>query len=120
MGTGGPSRPMECRVLPGCSCRATGRADRDHCTGRTMNRDIHRILMQLFPAARAARLGDHDDLLESGILDSVGILDLVAHLETTFGIAVTDDDLVPENFRSVASLAAFVQAKRAPVAGASF
>ncbi len=84
-----------------------------------MNRDIHRILIQLFPAARAARLGDHDELLESGILDSVGVLDLVGQLEATFGIAVADDDLVPDNFRTVASLAAFVQAKRAAVAGAS-
>jgi len=82
-----------------------------------MNRDIHRLLTQLFPAAREARLGDHDDLLESGILDSVGVLDLVAQLETTFGITVADDDMVPDNFRSVASLAAFVHAKRAAVAG---
>jgi acyl carrier protein len=82
-----------------------------------MNRDIHRMLTQLFPAAREARIGDHDDLLESGLLDSVGVLDLVGELETTFGIAVADDDLVPDNFRSVASLTAFVQAKRAAVAG---
>ncbi len=84
-----------------------------------MNRDIHRILTQLFPAARAARLGDHDDLLDSGILDSVGVLDLVGQLETTFGITVADDDLVPDNFRTVASLAAFVQTKRAAVARTS-
>ncbi len=82
-----------------------------------MNRDIHGILTKLFPAAREARLSDHDDLLESGILDSVGVLDLVAQLETTYGITVADDDLVPDNFRSVASLAAFVLAKRAAVAG---
>jgi len=84
-----------------------------------MNRDIYGILTRLFPAARKARLGDHDELLESGVLDSVGVLDLVAELETTFKITVSDDDLIPDNFRSIASLTAFVQAKLAAVARAS-
>ena len=83
-----------------------------------MTRAIHNILTQQFPAARAARLGDHDDLLETGILDSVGVLDLVARLESDFDIAVADEDLTPENFRTVAALAAFVLAKRTGVAGA--
>jgi acyl carrier protein len=84
-----------------------------------MNREIHGIITQLFPGARKVRLGDHDDLLETGVVDSVGVLDLVAHLETAFQITIVDEDLVPDNFRSVASLAAFVQAKRATVAGTS-
>jgi len=78
-----------------------------------MTNEIRTMLTQLFPGARDARLGDHDDLLESGILDSVGVLDLVARLETVFHLAVSDDDLVPDNFRTVANLSAFVQAKRA-------
>jgi acyl carrier protein len=83
-----------------------------------MTREIRRILTRLFPAAREASPGDDDDLLESGILDSVGVLDLIGELESRFNITIADDDLVPEHFRSVASLAAFVQAKQA-VAGTS-
>jgi acyl carrier protein len=64
--------------------------------------------MTLFPAARLRSVGEDDDLLESGILDSLGILDLVSRLEATFGITVLDEDLVPDNFRSLRHLAAFV------------
>ena len=46
--------------------------------------------------------------LESGLIDSTGILELVAHLEERYGIKVGDDQLVPENLDSVANIAAFV------------
>lgn len=79
---------------------------------RTMQ-DLRALLGELFPATRRQRLADDDDLLQSGILDSVGVLDLVTRLEETFGLQILDEELVPENFRSIATLAAFVQAKRA-------
>jgi len=46
--------------------------------------------------------------METGLIDSTGILELVAHLESTYGLAVGDDQLVPENLDSVANIAAFV------------
>lgn len=62
-----------------------------------------------FPGA--ASLDDAESLLDSGIVDSVGILDLVAFLEEQFGVTVTDDDLLADHFESIASLAALVWAK---------
>jgi acyl carrier protein len=53
-------------------------------------------------------VGRDDSLLESGALDSVGVMRLVAFLGETFGIEVGDDDLTPENFDTIASLTAFV------------
>jgi acyl carrier protein len=49
--------------------------------------------------------------LEEGIVDSTGILELVMFVEETFGIAVEDEEIVPENFDSVSQLAAYVRQK---------
>lgn len=56
---------------------------------------------------------DHDeDLLAQDIIDSLGIVELVKFLESSYGIEVGDDDLLPENFQSVNSVVAFVEARR--------
>ena len=57
-------------------------------------------------------LGDEDSLLERGIIDSTGVLELSAFLEDELGVKVTDADLVPDNFDSIARLAAFVENRR--------
>ncbi len=54
---------------------------------------------------------DDDSFLEQGIVDSTGVLELVMFVEETFGFAVPDEDIVPENFDSVAQLAAYVRRK---------
>ncbi|MFN0130762.1 MAG: phosphopantetheine-binding protein [Verrucomicrobiales bacterium] len=56
-------------------------------------------------------LADGDSLLERGVLDSTGVLELVSHLEESYGFKVTDDELVPDNFDSIDSLVQFVQRK---------
>jgi acyl carrier protein len=73
---------------------------------------IKRFIVQQFPLARQRDL-DHDDpLLESGILDSLGVLDVVTFLEDELGLTIADDELLPENFHSITSVAAFVERKR--------
>lgn len=54
--------------------------------------------------------------LESDIIDSTGVLGLVAFLEERFQISVKDEDIVPENFDSVNALIRFVEEKTASVA----
>ena len=56
--------------------------------------------------------------LEAGIVDSTGVLELVQFLEDTWGFAVKDEEMVPENLDSLASLVRFVDTKCAamPVA----
>ncbi len=51
--------------------------------------------------------------LENGIIDSMNVLELVVFVEDHFQIAVDDQDVVPENFDSIARLAAYVQSKQA-------
>lgn len=70
---------------------------------------IRRFLVEHFPAARKHPLGEDDHLLANGILDSLGVLDLVSYLEREFAISVSDDDLVPEHFESLRRLAMFVE-----------
>jgi methoxymalonate biosynthesis acyl carrier protein len=55
----------------------------------------------------------HDrDLLADEVIDSLGIVELIAFLERKYGVKVDDDDLAPENFRSVDTIVAFVEKKR--------
>ena len=54
---------------------------------------------------------DQTSVLDQGIIDSTGVLELVAFVESTYAIKVGDDELVPENLDSVANLAAFVAKK---------
>ena len=58
-------------------------------------------------------LADDASLLEQGIIDSTGILELVMFLEENFEIEVKDDELVPENLDSVNSLVNFINSKQA-------
>jgi acyl carrier protein len=69
---------------------------------------IREFVLQKFPLARKRKVTDHDNLLESGIIDSLGVLDLVTFLQQEFSVAVEDDDLTPENFQNIERMAQFV------------
>jgi acyl carrier protein len=58
------------------------------------------------------KLEDSTSFLERGILDSTGVLELVAFVETAFGIRVDDKELLPSNFDSLQALDAFIARKR--------
>ena len=52
-----------------------------------------------------------DSFLENGIVDSVNVLELVMFVEEKFKVRVDDSEIVPENFDSVAKLAAYIRGK---------
>ncbi len=54
-------------------------------------------------------MGNGDNLLESGIIDSLGVLELVTFMQQEFALAVADEDLTPENFQNIESMARFVE-----------
>ena len=56
-------------------------------------------------------LADRDSFMELGIVDSTGVLELVAFVEDHYRIAVEDHELVPENLDSIENLVAFIEAK---------
>lgn len=58
-------------------------------------------------------LKDDDSFLQQGIIDSTGILEVIYFLEDEFGIAVADEEMVPENLDSVNNLVKFIASKNA-------
>ncbi len=62
------------------------------------------------------QVGEDESFLASGIIDSLGVMQLVSFLETEFSVQVQDADLVPENFDSVERVAAFIERKLARAA----
>lgn len=75
---------------------------------RTLDR-LRSFVVRQCPKAR--KIGFDDLLLESGILDSLGVLSMVTYIETEFGITVLDEDLVPENFQTLEHIEAYVRRK---------
>jgi acyl carrier protein len=65
--------------------------------------------------SRPEDLEDGMSFLEQGILDSTGVLELVGHLEDRYGVAVTDNELVPANLDSIDRLCAFLGRKGASI-----
>lgn len=61
-------------------------------------------------------LTDTDSLLEKGLIDSTGVLELVFFLEKNFSIKVGDDEVIPENLDSIQRITSFVQSKVQPAA----
>lgn len=49
--------------------------------------------------------------LEEGIVDSLGVMELVSFVEDQFGVSVDDQEITPDNFDSVTRLAAYIQHK---------
>ena len=52
------------------------------------------------------------DLLASGLLDSMGVMEIISFLEETFGVAVDDIDIIPSNFRSVRAMTNYIADKK--------
>jgi acyl carrier protein len=59
-------------------------------------------------------LADDASFLENGVIDSTGVLELVCFLETTFGIQVADEEMLPENLDSIRAVSAYVARKIQP------
>lgn len=57
-------------------------------------------------------LDDDDSFLDTAILDSMGILEVIAFIREEFGIEVEEEEMIPENLDSINRLIAFIEAKR--------
>ncbi len=74
--------------------------------------EIRQFVVENFLFGEEDGLGNNDSLLETGTIDSTGVLELVSFLESRYAISVEDDELIPENLDSVERLARFVERKR--------
>jgi len=76
-----------------------------------MLQKVRAFVIENYLFGEEGKLGNDDSFLESGIIDSTGVLELVRFLEATFGIKVADEELVPDNLDSLNKIVAFLQAK---------
>ncbi|GFO64849.1 acyl carrier protein [Geomonas paludis] len=77
--------------------------------------EIRSFVVENFLFGDAGELTDDSSFIREGIVDSTGILQLVAYLQEHYQVAVTDEELIPENLDSVQRVAAFVEGKRSGV-----
>ena len=84
---------------------------RDWCGIRPLHFLERAFITQNFYAASTMDLTDDASLLELGVMDSTGVLEVVTFLETDFDITVDDDEMLPENLDSVANIVAFAERK---------
>jgi acyl carrier protein len=68
----------------------------------------HFIVNELLFGNESLVTSDDQSFLQTGILDSSGLLELITFIENTFGISVNDDELVPENLDSLDNVEKFV------------
>lgn len=74
---------------------------------------LRAFIVNHFYISTGLRFDERTSFLESGILDSTGVLELVTFVENELGITVGDHELVPSNFDSIAALSDFIRRKRA-------
>jgi acyl carrier protein len=77
---------------------------------------VKEYIAQEIMRGRNHQLNPTDDLLAVGILDSLGILQLVAFMEEKFGVKVPDEDVVYENFHSISAISSYVESLQQQVA----
>ena len=56
-------------------------------------------------------LNDSDSFMQTGLIDSTGILEVITYLESEFTISVEDDEMIPDNLDSVDNLVNYVMRK---------
>ncbi|MEA2496817.1 MAG: hypothetical protein QOJ29_4728 [Thermoleophilaceae bacterium] len=66
------------------------------------------IVEEFLPDVAAEELDDHYDLLDGAVIDSLGLLQVIAWLEDTFELALDDAEIGPDQFRSVHAIQTFI------------
>lgn len=72
---------------------------------------VREFIAENFLFRADAEIGSDQSLLESGVMDSTGVLELIAFLESSYGIRVADDEIVPENLDSIDRVSSYLSSK---------
>jgi len=78
--------------------------------------ELRQFITDNFLFGAEVAYSEDDSLIGTGIIDSTGVLELIAHLEGEYDIALDDTELVPENLDSIRNLVRFIETKRGAVA----
>ncbi len=76
---------------------------------------VREFIAENFLFRADVEVSNSQSLLETGVMDSTGVLELIAFLEQTYGITVADNEIVPENLDSIDNMTRYL-ASKVPVA----
>jgi acyl carrier protein len=78
----------------------------------TIERDVRDFLVRNYPlGVGESELGRDESLLDAGVIDSLGVLELIEFVESTYGLAIPDEDVLPENLDSVGNIVHYVSGR---------
>ena len=81
-------------------------------TSPTVAQRVRRFIAENFFVSDQSLLADDASLITGGVVDSTGLLEVIAFLESEYGISVLDQEMVPDNLETVGRISAFVERKR--------
>jgi acyl carrier protein len=85
----------------------------------TVQDDVRRFIVETFFVADPAELTDDLSLIDSGIVDSTGMLDVILYLEDRYAIHVLDHETTPANLETIGRIGAYVARKRSEASSAA-
>jgi acyl carrier protein len=77
----------------------------------TIEHAVRQFLTDNFPLTGGEELGSDDSLIAAGVIDSTGVLEVIEFLEERYEIQIADEEVLPENLDSIASIGRFVAGK---------
>jgi acyl carrier protein len=92
--------------------REVTRKTRSMSSHERVEQEIRTFLKDNFPlSADGVTLESDDSLIEVGVIDSTGVLELIGFIEERYEIAIADEEVLPENLDSIANITRFVSEK---------
>ncbi len=73
---------------------------------------LRQFIVENFYVSDPSSIADDTLLVTTGVIDSTGMLEMIAFLEETFGISIADEEMTPENLESIERMTAFVARKQ--------
>ena len=73
---------------------------------------VRQFIGENFYISDAQQVSADDSLIAAGVIDSTGVLELIAFLESEYAIAIAEDEVTPENLETIGRIASFVSQKQ--------
>lgn len=77
-----------------------------------ITQQVRTFITSNFYVPNPTALSDDASLLEQGIIDSTGVLEVISFIEDTFGITIDDREMIPDNLDTIERISGFVQRKK--------
>jgi acyl carrier protein len=78
-----------------------------------VKQELRQFIIDSFLFGRDQAFSDQDSLIENGLIDSTGVLELIAFLEEKYSMRIDQDEMIPDNLDSIERLSTFIRRKNA-------